>query len=560
MSGERARTPSSPPVAMGKYTPFARLGNGGMADVYLAAARGPVGFNKLVVIKRMRDSEEPAFLKMFLDEARLTARLNHPNVVHIYEVGEANGVYFIAMEYLDGQSLDSISRALDASSRQMSEAFATYIIAHALKGLHYAHQMTDYDGSPLGIVHRDCSPQNLFVTYTGQVKVLDFGIAKAASNQTHTEAGILKGKVRYMAPEQMMGGLVDRRADVFSMGVVLWQLLAGCRLFTGDTYEVIQKLIREDAPSVRSVRPDVSQTLDGIVAKALQRDPKQRYASAEAMQNDLEQFLRAQELVDDGDIGAFVGELFVERRVEVRERIQKYLAVVQTQDVDSAEGGAFSTETGTLPRLIPIEGTPSAERMPALSDLVTIAPPKRSRVKLVAAGAAALLLVAGAGKLSQRAPAANAQAPIAASSSAVVDVLRASITSSPPGALIEWNGRPLDRTPAVVELTGKAQTVVLTLEGYFPESLVIHPMTDGGLPAYQIALRARTPAASAAQVPAPAPARPDTAARRTFPQAPRDLRSKTAAPSPSAVAPAAAPLRPIVRVIEDIPVIDEVQH
>jgi len=545
---------------MGKYTPFARLGNGGMADVFLAAARGPVGFNKLVVVKRMRDSEEPTFLQMFLDEARLTARLNHPNVVHIYEVGEVTGVYFIAMEYLDGQSLDSISRALEQSSANITEAFAAYIIVQALKGLHYAHEMTDYDGSPLGIVHRDCSPQNLFVTYTGQVKVLDFGIAKAASNQTHTEAGILKGKVRYMAPEQLMGGSVDRRADVFSMGVVLWQLLAGCRLFTGDTYAIIQKLLREDAPSVHSVRPEVSATLEAIVAKALQRDPKERYASAAAMQQDLEQFLRAQPPVADGDVGEFVASLFVERRVEVRDRIQKYLALVQAQDADSSEPIAFSTETGTLPRLIPIEGTPSGERMPALADLVTLVPPKRSRTSLIAAGAAALFLAAGAVKLSMRAPVASTLAPITAGSSAAVVALHASITSTPAGALIEWNGRPLDRTPAVVELTGKAQTVVLTLEGYFPESLVVHSGADGGVPSYDVALRARTSGTPAVPVVANASVKPDTAPRHNFQQAARDLRSKPAAPAPSAAGPSSPPARPNVRVIEDIPVIDELQH
>ncbi|HEX2674226.1 MAG TPA: serine/threonine-protein kinase [Polyangiaceae bacterium] len=554
------RARSNPPLALGKYTPFARLGHGGMADVYLAAARGLVGFNKLVVIKRMRDSGEPAFVQMFLDEARLTARLNHPNVVHIYEVGEVDGTYFIAMEYLDGQSLDSISRALEASSMSLSEAFAAYIIVQALKGLHYAHQLTDYDGSPLGIVHRDCSPQNLFVTYTGQVKVLDFGIAKAASNQTHTEAGMLKGKVRYMAPEQMMGAPVDRRADVFSMGVVLWQLLAGCRLFSGDTYETMHQL-REPAPSVHSVRPEVSAALESIVAKALQRDPKQRYESAEAMQLALEQFVREQPPIKEGDLGEFVAELFVDRRVEVRDRIQKYLALVPTHDTDSSGLVGFAIESSSLPRLISNEGTPSAERIPVRSAIETLAPPKPSRARQLAAGAAALLLVtAGALKLSQRAPIANAPAPLAAAPSAMPELLRANITSSPPGALIEWNGRPLDRTPAGVELTGKAQTVILTLEGYFPESLVVHPLESGGVSTYQVTLRARTPALPSVAALPPASPRQETVPRHYVRPTSHDSRGQAPVTAPTSAATATATARPNVRVIEDIPVIDEIKH
>jgi serine/threonine protein kinase len=171
------------PAALGKYSPFARLGHGGMADVFLAVARGPVGFNKLAVVKRLHRSED---LQMFLDEARLSARLSHPNIVNTYEVGEASGQYFIAMEYLEGQPLQAILTDWSARGVKIEETVAAFAAMQALRGLHYAHELADYDGTPLHVVHRDVSPQNLFITYQGEVKLLDFGIAKAALNSTQT--------------------------------------------------------------------------------------------------------------------------------------------------------------------------------------------------------------------------------------------------------------------------------------------------------------------------------------------------------------------------------------
>src|SRR5262249_33393736 len=172
-----APLPGNDPGGFGRYQVFATLGRGGMADVYLAVSRGPMGFNKLVVVKRLRNNlaEEASFLNMFLDEARLAARLSHPNVVHTYEVGEHEGQYFIAMEYLDGQSLHSVLRSLAKSGDALSPSFCARIVADALAGLHHAHELRDYDGSPLNIIHRDVSPHNVFVTYEGQVKLVDFG-------------------------------------------------------------------------------------------------------------------------------------------------------------------------------------------------------------------------------------------------------------------------------------------------------------------------------------------------------------------------------------------------
>ncbi|MDB4940788.1 MAG: serine/threonine protein kinase, partial [Labilithrix sp.] len=232
--GEGGQIEGTPTTAFGKYQLFASLGRGGMADVFLAVARGQMGFNKLAVVKRLRQAlaEEAAFRTMFLDEARLAARLSHPNIVHTYEVGEQDGVYFIAMEYLEGQSLNKVMKEALRRKDGLEPEVSARIIADALGGLGYAHGLADYDGRPLGIIHRDVSPHNIFVTYDGHTKLVDFGIAKAALSSTETEVGVLKGKVAYMSPEQAMGGRIDQRADIFAMGIVLWELLARQRLMT----------------------------------------------------------------------------------------------------------------------------------------------------------------------------------------------------------------------------------------------------------------------------------------------------------------------------------------
>jgi serine/threonine-protein kinase len=205
-----------------------------MAQVFLAISRGLGGFSKLIVIKRLESDEQP-LRDMFLDEARIAARLNHPNVIDTYEVAQDNASYFIAMEYLDGQPLNKIIRHMRDAQRMIEPRMSARIVADALAGLHYAHELSDYDGQPLNVVHRDVSPHNLFVTYDGQVKIFDFGVAKAESQLAlTTQVGVLKGKIAYMAPEQANGLDVDRRADIFAVGLVLWELLTLQRLMARD--------------------------------------------------------------------------------------------------------------------------------------------------------------------------------------------------------------------------------------------------------------------------------------------------------------------------------------
>lgn len=330
----------SPSISFGKYELFASLGRGGMADVFLSVARGPMGFNKLAVVKRLRRTlaEEPTFLAMFLDEARLAARLNHPNIVHTYEVGEHADSYFIAMEYLDGQPLNKIIRASLKRKEQFDEAFCARVVMDALNGLEHAHKLCDYDGSPLAIIHRDVSPHNIFVTYDGHTKLVDFGIAKAATSSTETEVGVLKGKVAYMSPEQASGNKVDQRADLFAMGIVLWEMLSGERLMRGDsTANTLHKLMSLPIPRV-SERRVVAPALEAIVARALEKDPDARFSSAGEMREALEAYL--DELpapYRQDDVSRRVCELFARVREEAQRQVQKHMAAIGKKESASKE-------------------------------------------------------------------------------------------------------------------------------------------------------------------------------------------------------------------------------
>jgi len=288
----------------GRYRLLAELGRGGMANVYLAVARGPIGFNKLCVLKALRGSlaDEPDAVAMFVDEARLAARLNHANVVQTYEVVEDAGRHLMVMEYLEGQALaDIFARgerragevpAGDSSPDESEEkeghlplAMHLQILSSVLAGLHYAHELADFDGRPLGIVHRDVSPHNVMVGFDGHVKVLDFGIAKVLAGSTRaTRTGVIKGKVRYMAPEQMAGEAVDRRADIFGVGVLLWEALAGVHIWKGMTDNtVIAAVTRGEIPPPRPrpAGPELPERLAAICTKATR--PRRRWRRSSTM-------------------------------------------------------------------------------------------------------------------------------------------------------------------------------------------------------------------------------------------------------------------------------------
>lgn len=323
---------ASPRTSFGKYQLFASLGRGGMADVFLSVARGQMGFNKLAVVKRLRAglAEDPAFRQMFLDEARLAARLSHPNVVHTYEVGEQDGVYFIAMEYLEGQSLNKVVKEAARKDVRLDPAISARIVADALAGLGHAHDLRDYDGKPLGIIHRDVSPHNIFVTYDGHTKLVDFGVAKAKLSSTETEVGVLKGKISYMSPEQAMGAPLDGRADLFAMGIVLWELLTQQRLMGGDNAaNTLHRLINEPIPPISQMVSDVDPRLERICERALEKDPARRWPNASAMKEELESWLVSRPWPVNQDlVSRQMIALFEKTREEVQRHVQKHMALL----------------------------------------------------------------------------------------------------------------------------------------------------------------------------------------------------------------------------------------
>src|SRR5262245_9384907 len=321
---------SDPGRMLGKYQLVAEIARGGMGVVYLAMVQGPGGFSKLVVVKELKPElvEEPAFLTMFLDEARLAARLSHPNIVQTNEVGNDGDRYFMAMDYLDGRGLDQIRRRSKVAGFGLSVPMHLRVVCDMLAGLDYAHRLTDFDGSPLNIVHRDVSPQNVFVTFDGQVKLLDFGIAKAWDSMYETHAGVVKGKVSYMSPEQGRGRKVDARADVFSGGVMLWEALTGKRMREGkNDQEKLWALVANEIPRASEVKPWVPPELDEICARAMAWNRDERYASAGAMQQDLERYLVATGMnVTAREVGACVSELFREDRANTNSVIEAHIA------------------------------------------------------------------------------------------------------------------------------------------------------------------------------------------------------------------------------------------
>ena len=282
---------SSPAPHLGRYTLLRSLGAGGMAELFLARADGIEGFAKLVALKRIlpHKASNERFVRMLLNEARLVAGLDHPNIAQVHDIGLEHGEYFFAMEYVHGQDLARVLAR--ATHHKLHLENALHIAVGLCAGLHCAHTARDNTGRPLGIVHRDVSPSNVLVSYQGAVKLVDFGVAKAATLVSETREGVIKGKYGYMSPEQCLGDTLDRRSDVFAVGILLWEMTVGRRLymFKGELAS-LQRIVYVDAPRPSKFVAHYPEQLEHIVMRALARDPRQRYQSAEQLQLDLEQF------------------------------------------------------------------------------------------------------------------------------------------------------------------------------------------------------------------------------------------------------------------------------
>jgi serine/threonine-protein kinase len=299
---------------LGKYELVRHLASGGMARVYLARLSGVGGFERHVVLKTVRPErvEDQSYLSMFLDEARLIAALHHQNIAQVHDMGVADdGTYYLAMEYLHGETVRSILEQARERTLRLPLALATTVIGAAAAGLHHAHDRRGPDGSPLGIVHRDVSPSNVICGYDGSIKLIDFGIAKAQARTTQTATGFVKGKAGYMAPEQALGHPVDRRSDVFALGIVLYELSTQSRAFrAASEFEAVQRIVRGDLVRPTRVCSDYPSELEDVVMTALETDPDDRFQDADEMRRALELTAHHLGLRNDGVVIRVLGELF----------------------------------------------------------------------------------------------------------------------------------------------------------------------------------------------------------------------------------------------------------
>ena len=467
------------PSRFGKYTLIRKLATGGMAELFLAIQKSVAGFEKLLVIKRILPSmnQDRAFIEMLLHEARIAATLSHPNIVQIFDVGQHDGQYFIAMEHVHGEDLRSIVRQMKKKGvLEFPLEHALAIVLGMCAGLSYAHEKHELDGSALNIVHRDISPQNVVVTFTGDVKIVDFGIAKSDSRVGEaTKSGKLKGKVPYMSPEQARGEVIDARSDVFSTGVMLFELTTGKRLFKGASeYETLRLICEREYPRPSDVRSDYPIDLEPIVMKALAKDARDRYQSAREMQSDLEAFVRRHQIaVSHIALNQFMQGLFEDKLAMQKEALLqgKQLAdIIEMQHAMSAPDVGDVDASG--------RHATSTQSMPAAAHTVTnvtASGHRKSRSGLVIGlllGVIALGAIGGgAGYLMVKKKGMDEARSNAAASDHAGALAKGSLTveSNPPGASIWINGDLRSEvTPATIAQlpTGVPLDVKLTMDGF----------------------------------------------------------------------------------------------
>jgi serine/threonine protein kinase len=384
----------------GNYNLLEKVAVGGMAELFKARQRGVHNFEKIVAIKRilphLSDSDE--FVRMFIDEAKLAAQLSHPNIVQIYDLGKASGSYYIAMEYVDGRDLRNLLRKVREYKLPMPEALAATVIMKVASALDYAHRKRAIDDKELKLVHRDVSPQNILISYEGAVKLVDFGIAKAASKTIQTQSGSLKGKLLYMSPEQALGLALDGRSDLYSLGLVLAELLTGVRCFQADSeLGVLEKVRQGKVVDVRSINPGISVEMGAILGKVLQKDLDQRYASARLLERDLKALLARQGYEPtEHDLAEYVNTLLKGTREESESLLSTRFGppaetapVPRPEPRPQAPSASAPTTPEDEPTLSGLEPAPLVTAIPAAA-----ATPRKGRLRpwlLAALGLLAIL-------------------------------------------------------------------------------------------------------------------------------------------------------------------------
>lgn len=472
-SGDAAETF---PQNFGRYILTDRIGAGGMAEIFRAVTVGTEGFRRVLVVKRIRRSLDASaeFLRMFFDEAKISALLNHPYIVQIYDFGQIEGAYFLAMEHVDGRDLANVLRRLKAAGNDLHPSTAALIAMQVAQGLHHAHTLQSADGQPFTIVHRDVNPSNVMLLRTGIVKILDFGIAKAsaATGKAQTRATVIKGKLGYLSPEQARCEVLDGRSDVFSLGATLWEMLTGEKLFTGITdFERIRNVLEAPIAPPSRYRPGIPLALERIVMRALERDLGRRYRTAEEMSEALEELLR-QAPAESQAIKKLIGHLYDDDDVRNTATLP---AVAPSAITIAGTASRSGTDFGATPP--PLARTSGKSGKSGTSGF--IARQRRSGALVWGIGASLLVLAAAIGLSAVRNSGAR-PTPAAAGTTGAHDV-RIEVNSDPPGAAVYGSHGPLGTTPLVVTLPASSETELLRLEkpGFAPEIYELHPKSGG---------------------------------------------------------------------------------
>ena len=538
---------------IGKYDLLGLIAQGGMGNVYLARAEGLAGFSKLVVVKTLRAdlADDARFSEMFLDEARLAARLNHRNVVQTNDVGESNGVYFMVMDYLEGRSLAKIHRYCQKIREPLSLAIQVRVIADMLAGLHHAHELQDFDGKPLGVVHRDVCPANVFLTTDGQIKVVDFGVAKAKNHAHETQAGTIKGRVAYMSPEHVTGKSIDRRADVFSAGIMLWEAIESRRFWDGSgEAQILGQLLGGKLP--QSTAADVPEPLKIAVARALSPDPEDRFPTAHAMRLALEEWLeKAEDRKALSELGLNLKEWFANERARVMQAVEaavtparRNAALPELESVASLTEGESTSALQKMaaPSTSTTTGTTSLSATApfvAAGDIPQVAAPSRTPW-MVMGGVGALALVAALTiGLTRKSDTAAATPPLPATPSSALGVaadeakMRLTVKASPSQAQIFVDEEAVQGNPYVATFPkGSGKHLVRAVaSGFAPKSelvdlsesiqvsLALEPVA-AGTPATRYVMVPGKPSQPATPAPVVAPPPPTPVAPTPTPNGP----------------------------------------
>ncbi len=461
------------PRRFGKYTLLRKLAMGGMAELFLALQKSVAGFEKLLVIKRILPAmnQDRAFIDMLLHEARIAATLTHANIVQIFDVGQVEGTYYIAMEHVHGEDLRGIVRQMRKKGViEFPLEHAIGIMLGVTSGLSYAHEKRDLGGAPLNIVHRDISPQNVVVTFSGDVKIVDFGIAKSDTKMVvETQSGKLKGKVPYMSPEQARGEAIDARSDVFAVGVMLFELTTGRRLFKGQSeFETLKLICEREYPRPSQVHPGYPPELEAIVMRALTKDKNARYQSARELQSALEDYVRKERIpVSNVALTQYMQSLFEEKLLAQKEQLLQGKQLADIIDLQQP-GDAGQNELDTSQRLSSsLLSAPSAAR--TLTEIRAVK--RRSAAVTTGIALLASAVVAGGGYAWMSRQRARVDAVVLPPPPPVVPVNRGVIviSSDPAGATIWIDGEMRAAvTPAEIGQlpTGRSFELKLSKDGF----------------------------------------------------------------------------------------------